>query len=347
MMTGIKTVVMDNDLRQWLIALLIIAGTLLLVYLFRRIVVWRLKAYAKKTEMDVDDFIAEFIGRTRFIFILVVAVYCSSLALDLPDTVRHVLQVVLIVVCLFQVAWWGMGLINYLINRRIKQEPAEDVTTWSAVRLVAQVILWCVVILLALENVTGVRIDTLLASLGIGGIAVALAVQNILADLFASLSIALDRPFVIGDAIMVGDFTGSVEHIGLKSTRLRSVSGEQLIFSNQDLLASRIRNFKRMERRRVDFITGVTYHTPSEKLAAIPAMVQEIVEGHEKTTFERCHLKELGSYAINFETVFYVEVPDFQLYMDIQQDINLILYQRFEQAGIGFAYPTQTIVMDG
>jgi len=189
----------------------------------------------------------------------------------------------------------------------------------------------------------GVDITALIAGLGIGGIAVALALQNVLGDLFASLSIVLDKPFVIGDFIIVDDLLGTVEHIGLKTTRVRSLFGEQLVFSNSDLLNSRIRNYKRMHERRIVFSLGVTYQTPYEKLAAIPDIIREIIELQEQVRFDRAHFKEYGDFALEFEIVYYMLVPDYNAYMDTQQAINLALYERFEKEGISFAYPTQTL----
>jgi len=184
------------------------------------------------------------------------------------------------------------------------------------------------------------------ASLGIGGIAVALALQNILGDLFASLSITFDKPFVIGDFIVVDDFEGDVEDIGLKSTRVRSLSGEELIFSNTDLLNSRIRNYKRLEKRRISFIIGVIYGTPVEKLKKIPSIIEDIITPIENADFERAHLKTLGDYSLDYSVVYYVLQQEYATYMDIQQVINLEIYQRFEEEGIEFAYPTQTIMLE-
>ena len=193
-----------------------------------------------------------------------------------------------------------------------------------------------------LDNL-GFNITALVASLGIGGIAVALAVQNILGDIFASLSIALDKPFVIGDFIIVEDVLGTVEYIGLKTTRLRSLSGEQIVFSNVDLLKSRIRNYKRMFERRVVFTIGVVYQTAHATLERIPALVRSIVEQQPKTRFDRAHFKEYGDSALVFEVVYFVLDSDYNIYMDIQQAINLAIFRRFQVKGIEFAYPTRTL----
>jgi len=193
-----------------------------------------------------------------------------------------------------------------------------------------------------LDNL-GVDITALVAGLGIGGIAVALAAQNVLGDLFASLSIVLDKPFVVGDFLNVDDFLGSVEHVGLKTTRLRSLSGEQLVFSNNDLLNSRIRNYGRMFERRVVFSLGVTYETPPEKLRGIPTIIREAVEAKDKVRFDRAHFQKYGDFALVFEVVYYVLSSDYTLCMDIQQSVNLRIYERFAEEGIEFAYPTQKL----
>jgi len=210
---------------------------------------------------------------------------------------------------------------------------------------VSKVTLWTIVVLLALDNFPKVEVDTLIASLGIGGVAVALAVQNILGDLFASLSIVLDKPFILGDFITVEDYRGTVVHIGLKSTRLRSLTGEQLIFSNSDLLNSRIRNYKRMEERRVVFTISVTYQTSYEKLVTIPTIIQEIIEAQSQTSFDRVHFKEYGEFALNFEVVYYMLISNYDTFMDAQQAINLALFKRFAEESIAFAYPTQTVLV--
>jgi small-conductance mechanosensitive channel len=207
---------------------------------------------------------------------------------------------------------------------------------------VSRFAIWSVVVLIALDTL-GVDITALIAGLGVGGIAVALAVQSVLDDLFASISIVLDKPFVVGDFVVLGDHKGTVENVGLKTTRIRALSGEQLVVSNSDLLSSRIQNFKRMQERRIVFEVGVVYGTPAEKLRTIPDTIREAVESRPNTRFERSHLKELGTSALTFESVYYMTVPDYDAYMDTQQAINLELYERFETQGVEFAYPTQTL----
>jgi small-conductance mechanosensitive channel len=216
----------------------------------------------------------------------------------------------------------------------------------NALRFIVRFILWTVIVLMTLDNL-GVNVTTMVAGLGIGGIAVALAVQNILGDLFASLSIVIDKPFVIGDFVIVGEYMGAVEYVGLKTTRIRALGGEQIVFSNGDLLKARIRNFRRMRERRVLFSFGVLYQTQAELVEKVPAMVRGIVEAHQKVRFDRAHFKSFGESSLAFEVVYWMLDPDFNLYMDVQQKINLEMLRAFEREGIRFAYPTRTLVVDG
>ncbi|RZA08103.1 MAG: mechanosensitive ion channel family protein [Proteobacteria bacterium] len=213
-----------------------------------------------------------------------------------------------------------------------------------ALFFLGNIIVWLGVGLLILDN-WGIKISALVAGLGIGGVAVALAVQNILGDLFASLSIVFDKPFVIGDAIRVDGDQGNVEHIGLKTTRVKSLTGEQLIFSNSDLLRSRVRNYKRQDERRVVISIGVLYETPAEKLAAIPQILREYLENEKNVRFERAHLMGFGPSSLNYELVYWVTVPDYNYHMDVQQKFMLRVIERFAAEGIEFAYPTQKLFL--
>jgi small-conductance mechanosensitive channel len=198
--------------------------------------------------------------------------------------------------------------------------------------------------LLILNNL-GFDVTALVAGLGIGGIAIALAAQKILSDLFASLAIVVDQPFVVGDFVIVGSQMGTIERIGIKTTRIRSLSGEELICSNADLLGSRINNYKRMTERRVVFTIGVTYQTPADKVEKLPGMLRTAVESQDQVRFDRAHLARYGDFALVYEIVYWVLTPDYNLYMDIQQRINFSIYRQLQDEGIEFAYPTQTIHM--
>jgi len=341
-------VYLGNSLLKWVIALAAAVAIYLLLTVLRRMVGNHLKRMADRTTTDIDDFIADLIRvRTKKILFLALAVYGASLFLDLPADIERVIVGAVFILLFFQIGLWGNGIVNFLVTRRAAKDGEDglNLEAYSVITWIAKAALWTIVILLALNNL-GIEITALIAGLGISGIAVALAVQNILGDLFASLSIVMDRPFVIGDFIIVGDQMGSVEHVGLKTTRVRSLSGEQIVFSNTDLLSSRIRNYRRMNERRVLFTLGMTYQTPAEKLERIPAMIQEIIEAQEQVRFDRAHFASYGDFSLNFEIVYWVLDRDYALYMGIQQEINLALFRKFEEEKIEFAYPTQTLFME-
>jgi small-conductance mechanosensitive channel len=226
-----------------------------------------------------------------------------------------------------------------------KADDASAKTAIGAMGCMGKLVIWSVILILSLQNL-GVNVSTLLAVGGVGGIAIALAVQGLLKDLFASISILLDKPFQVGDFIIVQDMMGTVVHIGLKTTRVKALSGEQIVFANDDLLGARIRNFKQMQERRIVFKVGVTYQTPVDKVEAIPGMIRGIVEAQPKLRFDRCHFQALGPYSLDFETVYIMQDPDYARYMDTQQAINLALMRTFEAKGIEFAYPTQTLIVE-
>jgi small-conductance mechanosensitive channel len=332
-----------NEVRNWLIALAVSAGVLVALRLVEQVVIVRMQRMAKRTHTMVDDIVIGSLRKTKFLFLLVVSVFAGSLSLDLEPDFRSIILSGVMVATLIQVGIWvSTGLQIWLEHYRKTEEDGANRTTMNALSFIGRLVLWVVIFLLVIDNL-GVDVTALVAGMGIGGIAVALAVQNILGDLFASLSIVLDKPFVNGDFIVVGDMAGSVEHVGIKTTRIRSISGEQLVFSNSDLLQSRVRNFGRMEQRRVVFSLGVTYQTPADKLERIPSLVQAAIESQQNVRFDRSHFASYGDFALNFETVYYVGSSDYTQHMDILQAVNLQIYRTFEEEGIEFAYPTQTL----
>jgi len=334
-----------NTLQTWLVGMGITLVVWLGLIIVRRIAAGSVKRLVQKTALAWDDILAAQIPKTHGLFLLALAIMAGSRWLKLSEPAATSLRHVVVVVGLIQIGLWAASAVTFLVatqrERRIKEDPAS-VTTIGALGLLARMIIWILVTLLVLTN-AGVEIGPLIAGLGVGGIAIALAVQTVLKDLLASLSIMLDKPFVVGDFLIVGDLMGAVEHIGLKTTRIRSLSGEQLVFSNNDLLESRVRNFGRMRERRATFTIGVTYQTPREKLQRIPDILKSAVQAQDQTRFDRAHFKTFGSFSLDFETVYYVAVPDMTKYLDIQQAINLSLHEQFEREGIEFAYPTQTL----
>lgn len=339
---------LGNPLSSWLLAAGVALATLMLLGSLRFLIKKRFTSLAKTTVTIVDDLVVEVLNRTRLGFLLIVAVWTGSRALQLAPRVQRTVYIVTVVVLLFQVGIWATtALMKWLAIVRDEKTGEGEALTWlSGIEWLGKVLIWSIVLLLGLENL-GVDITGLAAGLGIGGIAVALAAQNILGDLFAAFSIYIDQPFVLGDYLVVGNYNGTVASIGMKTTRLKSLTGEELIFSNSDLVGSRIQNFGRLEERRVAFTLGVTYDTPTEKVERLPGVIQEVVEAQQHARFDRSHFKEFGDSALMLETVYYVLLPAYQYKMDIQQNINLELKRRFESEGIEFAFPTQTVLLEG
>jgi len=343
---GLSLTIWNNSLKAYLFALAATAGVMMVLWLGRRVMIHYFTRRTRESGGDGYDFLLAVAERTLFPLLLVVSLYAGKGFLSFPAGVVSWIESGAVAAVVIQAAIWANALVTFWFNRYQRQYrnlDAARVTTLRAVSLAARLLLIVIAAVLILDNLPGVEITALVAGLGIGGIAIALAVQNILSDLFASLSIILDKPFVLGDFIIVDAHMGSVEYIGLKTTRLRSLSGEQLVFPNNDLLQSRIRNFKRMAERRVVFELQVTYQTPYEKLAAIPDWIADIVARQEPVRFDRAHFQGFGEFALRFEVVYYVLDADFNRYMDIQQAINLGIIQKFRQEGVAFAYPTRTI----
>ncbi len=337
----------DRD--QWLVAVAVLAATVMVLRTVQWLVGRQLSRLVEKTDTKWDDHFVRAIGKTKFLFLCALGLYAASLTLELKAPSATFMNRFVVISLIVQGGLWLGVVLRALIESHREDAKENDparLSTISMIGFLLRVVLWATVLLLVLDNL-GIDITALVAGLGIGGVAVALAVQNILGDLFASLSIVLDKPFVVGDFLMVGDFLGSVEHVGLKTTRLRSLSGEQLVFSNNDLLTSRIRNFGRMAERRVVFKLGVTYQTPREKLRRIPELIREAIEAQDATRFDRSHFSAYGDFSLNFETVYYVLSADYNEYMDIQQAIHFQVHEAFEEEGIEFAYPTQTVFVAG
>jgi len=285
------------------------------------------------------------IDRTSRWFLWVVALYFASMQLQFPARVERGITAAIVLTFWFQIGRWAMAAVRLAIDRRAHRAGGPDPALAGSLDIIifiAGIVVWAMAFLLALDNL-GIEIKPLLAGLGIGGIAVALAVQTVLGDLLASMSIALDKPFTLGDSLQVDDINGTVEHIGVKSTRLRSISGEQIIMSNADILKSRVRNNGRMQERRAAFTLNVTYGTPHEQLRAIPGIVREIVERQPKARFDRCHLLNFSDWALRYEAVFFMTVPDYNAYADVQQAINLAIVERFSAMGVEFAFPSRPL----
>lgn len=346
---SLDTIIFESSLRDWATALGLALIINLMVGLLKWLIVVRLAPKAARTTTELDNAFVYIARATRQWMVLGVTLFAGTRYLELPERVESFFTVTATLAAFLQLGMWISAGFRFWLDRyrqRLLETDASTATSLAAVGFIARLVIWAAILLVALDNL-GVDVTALVAGLGVTGIAVALAVQNILGDLFASLSIVIDKPFVIGDFVVVDDLVGTIEHVGLKTTRIRSLSGEQIVIANSDLLKTRIRNYKRMYERRIVFGFGVLYQTRAEQLARIPAMVREEVDATDNTRFDRAHFLKFGDSSLDFEVVYWMTLPDYTAYMDAQQAINLGLMRRFEAAGIGFAYPTRTLFIEG
>jgi small-conductance mechanosensitive channel len=339
-------VFLGNTLKDWAIAISIIIVTFIVLRVARKIVLSRLKLWSQRTNTQFDDFLISLIDRFIIPFLYILGVYWGVQSLQLSPKAARVTHVAILLAGTFFIVRLIIAAIAYLINNYVGHQSDQESRRKQArgIIVLVNVVIWVIGILFLIDNL-GYNITTIITGLGIGGIAIALATQAILGDLFSYFVIFFDKPFEIGDFIIVGDKMGAVEYVGIKTTRLRSLGGEQLVFSNTDLTNSRVHNYKRMEKRRVVFAFRISYSTPMDKLSRIPGIVKKIIEAQPDAQFDRAHLLAFGDFSFNFEVVYNVLSPDYNLYMDRQQAINFEMVKAFEQESIRFAYPTQNLII--
>lgn len=338
----------NNTLLQWTLAAGTFAVLFFVLLIIRRIIRSNYQRMAATARTEFMELPLKVASHTALLFLLIISLFAGLQFLTLPPKPARLLFTVVTIAAFWQIGVWvSHGVTTWLAHKQ-QQALAHDraaAGSFGIIGFVARALIWAFVFLLTLDNL-GIEIKPLLAGLGIGGIAVALAVQNVLGDLFASLSITLDRPFVVGDAIAVGDFNGTVEQIGIKSVRLRSVNGEQIVMSNADLLSSRVRNFGRMRERRVSFTLNLALDSPPEKLKQISGELRGIVEAENNVRFDRSHFARIGAGSLEFETVYFVTTADYLRYMDVQQNINLNIIQLLQREGLDLAVPVQRVWRD-
>lgn len=340
----LQTELFNNRILDYLICLITFLASIFIVYFFRRWVLVKLRSWAKKTATTIDDFLIEVFERFALPLLYFGAFYISIRNLTLSqllDKAVNILGITLLTIfgIRFIVAVINYGLQTFWLGR--EKDQARQRSLQGLLRII-KVVVWGLGIVFLLDNL-GFKISAVIAGLGIGGVAVALAAQAILGDLFSYFAIFFDRPFEIGDFIIIGDYLGTIEHIGIKTTRIRSLGGEQIVFSNTDLTNARVRNYKRMDKRRIVFKVGVTYQTTLQQVKEIPNIIKNIIERIKDATFDRAHFFAFGDFSLVFEVVYYVLSADYNKYMDIQQEINFAIKEEFEKRGIEFAYPTQTL----
>jgi len=340
-------VFLGNSISDYAVALLILAISILFVKIIVRYLVGRLKKIAKKTATTFDDFLIKVLEKIGLPALYISCFYVSAKTLRLPPAAGSLVNILEMIVITFFAARIMVMLVGWSINVYFvkRQQDPTVIRSLDGMLWAFKIVIWVLAIVILLDNL-GYKVSTIIAGLGIGGIAVAIAAQALLKDFFSYFSIVFDHPFKIGDFIIIGDFMGTVEYIGIKTTRIRSLGGEQVVFSNTDLTDSRVRNYRAMEKRRVLFRLGVTYQASLKQLKEIPGIIENIIKSVKETAFDRAHFFSYGDFSFVFEIVYFVLSPDYNKYMDIQQEINFAIKEEFEKHGIEFAYLTQTLYLN-
>jgi small-conductance mechanosensitive channel len=343
---AVEQLLLGNPLMDWLVAAMVAVAVWSVLWILRRFIVSRYKKYSAGQRAMPLRLIAYLLGNTTQLFLFGVALYAAQENLALPNKLQRLINGIVMILLLLQIGLWTGRALRFYLELKERERGADRMFAGSLdiIKFIAHVLIWSVLILVALSNL-GVNITALLTGLGVGGVAVALALQNILGDLFASLSIALDKPFAVNDRLVIDAYMGKVEHIGIKSTRLRSDSGEQIILSNADILKSRVRNFGRAPEQRVLTTLRLSYETPSDKLRSIPKLLEGIAREQANARFERCHLNTLGDSALQFELAYFVQQPNVNSVSDVQQAVNLRIIEEFRRMKVEFDYPTQRVIV--
>jgi small-conductance mechanosensitive channel len=334
----------DNTPLKWLLALGLALGAGIALRVLMAIIVRKLGRLAARSTTKADDIAVGALGATHSAFYVALGIYFGSLVLNAKPSVHDGMSAAMLVALILQAGHWAQTVFQASALRWAEKRGERDSGTIAAgMTFVARLAIWAIVFLLVLSNL-GIEISALIAGLGVGGIAAALALQTLLADVFASLSMYFDRPFDIGDFVTIGEFLGTVEEIGLRTTRLRALSGEQIVYPNGELIKSQIRNYARMSERRILFRFGIEYNLAPEKVEMAARLPREVIESVDGVRFDRCHFATYGDYALEYEVVYYVLSPDYAVYMDRHHAINLGMYRRFRDEGIPFAFPTRTLI---
>lgn len=337
---------LDNSLMEWSIA----AGIFLVIYIavriFKYLLIRYLKKMAERTSTQFDDFLIEVVRSSIVPMLYFGGAYIALATLDFPERAINIIKIAMMVILTFYVlriitSAIKFGVYSYLDRQEDREVKKRQV---RGILVIVNIVVWALGIVFLLDNM-GRDVTAIIAGLGVGGIAVALAAQTILGDLFSYFVIFFDRPFEIGDFIIVDDKMGNVEYVGIKTTRIRTLNGEILVMSNTDLTNSRLHNYKQMQRRRIVFKIGVTYQATYEQLQAIPGFIKDIIDDVDGLTLDRTNFSGYGDSSLDFETVYYVETDDYNLYMNMQEQVYLALFKKFAEEGISFAYPTRTLFL--
>jgi small-conductance mechanosensitive channel len=332
----------QNSIKDLVVAAGIFIGVLVVFYIVKNVIVARLKHLAQKTDTQVDDVVMGFIHDIKSIVGASIALYVASQYLVVPEIFTNIVKAIVLILLVYEGLKFIETLLDFAISNNMDETEGGHLR--SLLHLIIRIVLWVVAILMILSNL-GINVNSLVASLGIGGIAIALAAQTILGDLFSAFSIYFDKPFKPGDFVVIGEHMGTIKHVGLKTTRINAKGGEELVVPNTEMTSTRVQNFGLLEKRRVDFTVGVTYEAPREKLTKIPEIIEKAVTSQKNTEFGRAHLHEFGESELIYHVLYYATTADYDEYMDIQEAINYAILEEYEKEGLEMAYPTRTIHM--
>lgn len=339
----------EVNFQPYMGAVIVFIGLTFFFWVLRMVVLRHVRILARKTTSSFDDMIIDAVDGIRAWVYTIVALYVSLQFIILPESVEKTITGVFLFAMVWQAIEVASCFVRYFVKNFLEKDLDGDgeidpnsVNSSNLVTLIARVVMWSLGVIFVLSNL-GIEVTSLIAGLGIGGIAVAFALQGVLSDLFASFSLYFDKPFRIGDFIVIGSNSGTVERIGIKTTRLRTLQGEELVVSNTELTTARVQNFKKMQERRVVSTFGITYETPQERLKEISGIVKRIFESMDGARLDRIHFTSFGDSALIYELVYYVESSDYGRYLDLQQAFSFDLMERFAELGIDFAYPTQMV----
>lgn len=346
----LNRVIFNNTVLDYLIALGVFILGLIVLKIFKIIVLAKVKEIVDHTITEFDDLIINTFDSVGGPFYFFFSLFFALKFINTPDIVSKTVYYILLILGVYYVVTGLQNIIDYGFKKLLKKRQQDDKGKFdphiiNLFRKISRIILWSIAVLIFLQNL-GYDITALIAGLGIGGIAIAFALQNILSDIFSSFTIYFDKPFEVGDFIIIGNDMGTVKQIGIKSTRIQTLQGQELVVSNKELTETRVNNYKKMKKRRIVFEFGVVYRTPTEKVKKIPQIVKKIIDDIEITDLDRVHFNKFGDSALNFEVVYYLNSSEYNDYMDTQQDINLKIKEQFEKEGIEMAFPTQTIFLN-
>jgi len=336
-----------NTVRDYATAFALFLGIFIAFKVFKSLIVKKLEKLAKKTTNKFDDEVIKALEDVSAWFYYIVALYIPLKMISTYPEIDYVLEVIFVIAVAFELVKVAQKVVEFGLSLAANRagDRAASATTFSGIKVMVKVVLWSITFLLVLSNL-GVNVSSLVASMGIGGIAIALALQNILTDMFSSFSIYFDKPFQVGDYIVVGSDEGTVKKIGLKTTRITALRGEELVISNKELTTARVQNLKKLKSRRVSQAIGVVYQTTPEKLEMVNEIVKKSCDAVEEIEFDRCNLKGFGDFSLNFEIVYFALTADYKEYMALQEKVNMGIINHFAKEKIEFAYPTQLVYVN-